>query len=156
MITMVLSRLTFSVLSTKVSQDPTFIRIKYRDINETCSWFDSQSIYLSFSALDRALPHCGLSLGPYLMQNTRGQYILIFPSVLITSTRMVLMTGPKLISHYLPLARMSIHSVYDRIFSASVQQLITFQILYRIKKKHLVPQKTLIFKTLRFKNCLTV
>ena len=47
--------------------------------------------------------------------------ISIFPVILITLTCMVLMTGPKLGSHYPPSARRLIQYVYDRIFSAIVR-----------------------------------
>ena len=46
--------------------------------------------------------------------------ILIFLVVLITPTRMVIMTGPKLGSHYPPYVWRLIQSIYDRIFSARV------------------------------------
>ena len=50
----------------------------------------------------------------------------IFPVVLITPTCMVLMTGPKLVSHYPPSAWRLIKSVYDGIFSSCVQQVKGF------------------------------
>ena len=55
------------------------------------------------------------------MKNTQGRYILIFPVVLITLTRMELMTGPKLVSKYLPFAWRFTQSVYVLTFSAIVQ-----------------------------------
>ena len=47
--------------------------------------------------------------------------ISIFPVILITLTCMVLMTGPKLGSHYPPSARRLIQYVYERIFSAGMR-----------------------------------
>ena len=47
--------------------------------------------------------------------------ILMFLVVLITPGRTVLITGPKLGPQYPPSAQRLIQSVYDRIFSASVQ-----------------------------------
>ena len=55
------------------------------------------------------------------MRNTRRRYILIFPEVLINPTRMLLMTGPKSVSHYPPSAWRLEFFLYYRKFSASVR-----------------------------------
>ena len=55
------------------------------------------------------------------MQNTLGKYILILTAVLITLTRMVLMTGPKLVSHYSPFVLRLMQYVHERMLSASMQ-----------------------------------
>ena len=59
-------------------------------------------------------------LGPYLTRNTRGEYILILPAAIIP-TRMILMTGPKLVYNYQASAWRLTQSVYDRTLSASMQ-----------------------------------
>ena len=74
-------------------------------------------------------------LGPDLMQNTPGQYIVIFPVVLIIPTRMVLMIGPKSGSHYPHSAWRLIQYVYDRIFSARVQQVVFIAVLKNDQSK---------------------
>ena len=51
-------------------------------------------------------------LGPDLTRNTRRRCILIFPAFLITLNRIVLMTGPKSVSHYTPLAQRLLKSGY--------------------------------------------
>ena len=51
-------------------------------------------------------------LGPELTRNKQGRYILISPMVLINPTRMVLITCPKLVSHYPPLAERLLKSGY--------------------------------------------
>ena len=57
-------------------------------------------------------------LGPYLMRNTWGQYILIFLAVLITPV--ILITILYLVSQYPSYAWKIIKSLYERTFSASV------------------------------------
>ena len=64
-------------------------------------------------------------LGTDLTQNILGHYIPILPTVLITLTSMVLMTGPKLVSHYPPSVWRLTQSLYDRTFSTSVLHLNT-------------------------------
>ena len=59
--------------------------------------------------------------GPDLMWNTLGRYILIFLSVLINPTRMLLITGPKLVSHYPPLSGVYYNLYMLRTFSSSVR-----------------------------------
>ena len=61
-IPMDLSRLTFSLLITKVSQDLTFIRIISGAVNDTGFRLALWSIYISFSTLARAITCCGVSL----------------------------------------------------------------------------------------------
>ena len=60
-ITIFLSRLTFIVLITKVSQDRTSIRRMSRAMNETGFRFALCSIYIPFYALVSALYHLGVS-----------------------------------------------------------------------------------------------
>ena len=74
MIPEVLSRIAFSVLSNKVSQDLTFLRRMSRDMNETCFWLSCQVIYISFSALASALSRRGVSL-------IRGRFSSLITSV---------------------------------------------------------------------------
>ena len=62
MIPMVLIRLTFIVLSNKVSQDLRFIRRMSRAVNDTGFWLAIRAIYISFLALDRALSRRGVSI----------------------------------------------------------------------------------------------
>ena len=62
MISMFLSRITLSLLSIKVSHKPIFVRIMFRSVYETGSWFSFWEIYISFSALASALFHRGVSL----------------------------------------------------------------------------------------------
>ena len=62
MISMVLSKTTLSVLSTKVSQDFPFIRKISRAVDETVFWFAIWAIYISFLALFCTLSCCGVSL----------------------------------------------------------------------------------------------
>ena len=63
-----------------------------------------------------------------LTRHNLGSYILIFPEFLITPTRMVSMTGPKLVSHYPPSAWWLKKFVYKRTFSVSVQHPIDSRI----------------------------
>ena len=60
-------------------------------------------------------------LGPDLTRNTWGLYILILPGALITLTLILLMTGPKLVSYYLPSVCSLTKYVYYCTFSASVR-----------------------------------
>ena len=55
------------------------------------------------------------------MRNTWRQYILIFPEVLNTTTCMIIMNSPKLVSHYTPSDLGLTQSVYDPTFSAIVR-----------------------------------
>ena len=59
---MVLSRITIIVLSSKVSQDLTFIIRTSRDVDDTGFRFALQAIYILFLALDGALSHIGVNL----------------------------------------------------------------------------------------------
>ena len=62
MIHVVLCWQTFSVLSTKVSQDLTFIRRMSVAMNETVFWFAHRVIYISFSTIFSPCTHCGVNL----------------------------------------------------------------------------------------------
>ena len=65
--------------------------------------------------------------------------ILIFLVFLITPTCMVLMTGPKSISHYPPSTQRLIQAVYGHIFSASVRHMdCSKEILYTLPPENLV------------------
>ena len=61
-------------------------------------------------------------LGPDLTQNTREHYIPIFLVVLITTTRVVLMTSPNSVSRYPTLEQRLIQYVYDHTFIVRVWQ----------------------------------
>ena len=62
MIPMVISRLTISLLSTKFSQDLTFVIRMSGAVNKTGFWFALQSIYISFLVLSGALYRLRVSL----------------------------------------------------------------------------------------------
>ena len=62
MIPVVLSRITIIVLSSKVSQDLTFIIRTSRDVDDTGFRFALQAIYISFSALAITLSRRRVSL----------------------------------------------------------------------------------------------
>ena len=61
-------------------------------------------------------------LGPDLTRNTRGQYILVFPAVLVTpfllQSRSEPITITDMLSHYPPSEFRLPHYVYDCTFSA--------------------------------------
>ena len=77
MIPVVLSRIIFSVLITKVSQDLTSIRRIYGYMNDTGFQFDCKSIYISFLALASALTCHMASL-------RRGGFSSIIPAATTT------------------------------------------------------------------------
>ena len=62
-------------------------------------------------------------LSPDLTENNWEWYILIFLTVLITPTHIVLMTGPKFVSNYPTSTWRLTKYVYDFMFSSSVQHL---------------------------------
>ena len=97
---MVLSRLTFRVISTKVPQDLTLIRRISGAVCETGFWFALWAIYISFSALTSALSRCGASLRQGVFSSLIPDD-LIQPKTSTFSTRGLILVNKKLCINFL-------------------------------------------------------